>query len=579
MAPAHPMPVAAPEQHQQVVAAAAAAMIAGMSLAGQQRGTTWSGAPYPPSVYGLPPESISGDAMAQQVGINTHPMLGYNCAANPYGQPSAPSPVLPPPPPPRLQPAAQGPVMYSVGIGEDSTVSLRPGRGANGTPYATVAGNSSARVQAPMLRHTTPPGTQVPQATASTGLRKTHGTPATAEEWCYNGGMGPRIETWLASPSDSCAPQAQPASAGDAARETLAPQHQTRRQTRLAAASNHTASAPAADGGVSQHNRSPGPVLLSGTSPDRGAEPVDAEPAVEQLSSAQGAAGSDTTVTEDGSAVSPGLSPEVAAELFGCNETSVGGESSLMLSSATTDGSHSHSGAASGSQVEGDSTDLTLGSPPLSPACKAASSVPSCTASPAGGRCIDAERSGSEHMQPSPTRSVAVSVDAARSNGADPCEYTESEPGRITARGSPLSSSHEFAAPTPAVAGSFAVRVSTAAPAVVLQVAGRPCAASQPASPAQVAARLAEFEATHGALLDTAPAHRLPFEALASPEGSPEPEGLLEGIAEGLLGGSGEDEDEDPVDGDTGSCAEPAAAYGPAARPKRTAGGDPMDVR
>ena len=479
--------------------------------------------------------------------------------------------------------------MYSVGMGEYSTVSSHPGRGANGTPYPTVAGNSSARVQAPAPRHTVSPGTQAPPATASAGLQKAPGRPATSEELCYGSGgssMVPKIVDWLGSPAETRARQAQPNRARDAARHAMAPEAprpETQLLTRLAAI-DHSADEPAAEGGVAQNSRSPGPCSPSSdglAGAPHGAEPATAEPEAEQHPRSHGAVDSDAIVTEDISAGSLEHPTDHMAALFGYNETSAEEESSIRWSFASTGRSHSQSEAASASQVAGYSTDLTLGSPPLSPAGKAASPVPSCIGSPAAGSGDDARGSGSERSEPSPPPSVAASVDVADGDRATAGDYAETRLGRSAAVASPLDGDQEPAAPGPAVAGSFAMRVSTRPPVGGLLDGARPCVAIQPASPTPeaIAARLADVVAAAGTLLDTAPADRLPFEDLISPEGSPEPEGFSEGIAEGLLAGSGEDEDEDPVEGVEGPCAEPAAAVGPCARPKRTAGGDPMDVR
>ena len=563
----------------------ATALAANMSVGGQRPGASLSVAPQQLSEHWLPPVPASSDAMPQHAGMVSYHTMAYNCAIPSYWQSSAPIPTPPPPPlpPRRSQPSVQGPVTYLVG--ECTAV---PGRGANGTPYAVVAGNSSARVQAPVLRHTALPGAQM---TASAGIHKAHETPGTAEDSRYGRGLSPAIEQWLNPQSESCPPQAQPARTADAAQDAMAPQAQAQhqplqRQTRLAAASTRSADEAAADGGVAQSSGSPAPVLLSGRGPAHaplGAEAVAAEPTAEQHphAAADSAADSDASGPVNTSAGSPGHPAGSIAELFGCLEPSVEEVSSNIWSLVGTDGSNSQSEAASASQVAGDSTELTLGSPPLSPASKAASSLPSCTASPAAGSHSYARGSDSEHAEPSPPPSVAASVDAAHSDRGNACEYTDSELRRITAGSSPLGSVHDLGAPGPAMTGSYAVRIVMAAPTGGLRVAARPCAAVQPASPtpAEVAARLAALVATHGDLLDTAPADRLPLADLASPEGSPEPEGLPEGIVEGLLGGDGEDENDDPVEEGTGPCAEPAAAVGAAARPKRTAGGDPMDVR
>ncbi len=552
-----------------------------MGLAGQWPGASWPVASQQPSAYSLPPVPVWGDPISPQAGTVSYPMSG---AVDGYWQPSAASPVLLPPPLPlRAQPSAQGPVRYSIGMGEDSAVSAHAGRGANSTPYATVPGNSSARVQAPVPGQAAMLGTQVPQATPSAGMQKALDRLASTGEPSFGSSIADKVATWLRPQSEACPFQVQPATAGDAARDGMAlhaPQHETQHATRLAAVT-YSADEPAADGGLAQNSGSPGPLLPSSDSPARaphGSEPATAEQEAEQLPHAHGAVDSDAPVTEDISAGSLGRPTDDVAALFGCSEPSVEELSSLGLSLASTVGSHSQSEAASGSQVAAYSTGL----PPLSPASKAASPVPSCTGSLAAGSGDDASRSGLEHAGLSPPSSVAASVDAAHSGRATAWDHAETELGRVTVVTSPLGSDQEPAPRGPVMAGSsFVVRVSTPAIVIGLSTAAGPCVASQPPSPASaaIAARIANVEAAHEDLLDTAPADRLPFEELVSPEGSPEPEGLPEGIAEEMLDGSGDDEDEDHVEGGAGPCAEPAAAVGPCARPKRTAGGDPMDVR
>jgi len=572
-ASAYPMQVAAPEDFDLLAAVLAARS---MGLAGPWPGVSWPVASQQPSVYSLPPVPVWGDPISPQAGTVSYPMSGYNCAVDGDWQPSAASPVLLPPPLPlREQPSAQGPVRYPIGMGE---VSAHAGRGANSTPYATVPGNSSARVQAPVPGQAAMLGTQVPQATPSAGMQKAHDRLATTGEPSFGSSIADKVATWLRPESEACPSQVQPATAGDPARDAMAlhaPQQKTQQATRLAAVT-HSADQPAADGGLAQNSGSPGPLLPSTGSPARaphGAEPASAEPEAEQLLHAHGG-----NVTEDNSSGSLSHPADDSAALFGCFEPSVEELSSHTWSLASTVGSHSQSEAASGSQVAGYSTGL----PPLSPASKAASPVPSCTGSLAAGSGDDARRSGLEHAGLSPPSSVAASVDAAHSGRATAWDHAETELGRVTVVTAPLGSDQEPAPRGPVMAGSsFVVRVSTPAIVIGLSAAAGPCVASQPPSPASaaIAARIADVEAAHEDLLDTAPADRLPFEELVSPEGSPEPEGLPEGIAEGLLDGSGEDEDGDPVEGAVGACAEPAAAVGPAARPKRTAGGDPMDVR
>ena len=95
-----------------------------------------------------------------------------------------------------------------------------------------------------------------------------------------------------------------------------------------------------------------------------------------------------------------------------------------------------------------------------------------------------------------------------------------------------------------------------------------------------LAARLAEIAAANRHRLALAPVDRLPPEALAeaSREGSPEPEPSAE-----LPVADGEDpyeaiEEETALSEDAADADPAVLAAGPTARPKRTAGGDPMEV-
>ena len=96
----------------------------------------------------------------------------------------------------------------------------------------------------------------------------------------------------------------------------------------------------------------------------------------------------------------------------------------------------------------------------------------------------------------------------------------------------------------------------------------------------EIRARLAALEAAAGPLLASAPADRLPPEALAeaSREGSPEPEPL----AVPPIGEHGESDDAMQAElacGVRAHAGPGGATWGPTNRPKRTAGGDPMEVR
>ena len=566
MASARTVLAAAAEQMQYDAVLVAAELAGGISLAEHRQREAWStGAQQSPAPWS-PSVPVNGDAAIRQAYEYSLYTGGYSCAVNSCGQPStAPPPVVRQAPAPPRGPAAQGPGLYSVGIDEYYSPGCNPGRGANGTPYAACAGNSSTRVQAPAPQPTPALGALSQHVPPVAGAQKAHATRQTTDKRCFGSGVASMVPTWLSPQPDAClsAHSAQAGRDDQAAVGQFAPQHQAQHDMRLAAVTR-SASEAAAAGKTVLHSGSGGialPVSMAPAHAPTGAEHTGTETAAVQQGNADCRSDSLAADPADVSSGSPGQTDD-CSDVFACKEPSVEAESSSVIISVSSESSHSASDAASGMQLTGDSPDLAAGSPPRSPASRLATPVSSCTASLAAGSDGEATISASDVE---PAGSDSARCDAVQSGVPQAAECT-----RTLLRSS--------RADGPAT-GSIMSEPNAGDPRNITwhtsSVQAMVGADASP-TPAGVAALIADLVATHGDLLDTAPADRLPFEALATPQGSPEPEGPPEGIAAGLA--SGDDEDE-PSAAEVGAEAAPAAVVGPAARPKRTAGGDPMDVR